>query len=69
MIDDVERGANDSDWQPTKDAARKLAFAEDRAISMAMPPPGSSAFARALAIPKNLSPPMSASIQKPLRRP
>src|SRR5262252_2050237 len=32
MIDDVERGANDSDWQPTKDAARKFAFAEDRAI-------------------------------------
>jgi uncharacterized linocin/CFP29 family protein len=32
MIDDVERGAADSDWQPAKDAARKLAFAEDRAI-------------------------------------
>src|SRR3984885_10396175 len=32
MIDDVERGANDSDWQPAKDAAHKLAFAEDRAI-------------------------------------
>ncbi|MGD0823550.1 MAG: family 1 encapsulin nanocompartment shell protein [Terriglobales bacterium] len=32
MIDDVERGANDSDWQAAKDAARKLAFAEDRAI-------------------------------------
>jgi len=32
MIDDVERGANDSDWQPAKDAARDLAFAEDRAI-------------------------------------
>jgi len=32
MIDDVERGANDSDWQAVKDAARKLAFAEDRAI-------------------------------------
>lgn len=31
-IDDVERGANDSDWQPAKDAARKLAFAEDGAI-------------------------------------
>jgi uncharacterized linocin/CFP29 family protein len=31
-IDDVERGANDSDWQPTKDAARKLAYAEDGAI-------------------------------------
>jgi uncharacterized linocin/CFP29 family protein len=32
MVDDVERGANDSDWQPAKDAARKFAFAEDRAI-------------------------------------
>src|ERR1700691_2140864 len=32
MIDDVERGANDSDWQPAKDAARKLAFAEDHSI-------------------------------------
>jgi uncharacterized linocin/CFP29 family protein len=31
-IDDVERGANDSDWQPVKDAARQMAFAEDRAI-------------------------------------
>ncbi|HTC32115.1 MAG TPA: family 1 encapsulin nanocompartment shell protein [Bryobacteraceae bacterium] len=31
-IDDVERGANDSDWQPAKDAARQLAFAEDGAI-------------------------------------
>ena len=31
-IDDVERGANDSDWQPAKDAARRIAFAEDRAI-------------------------------------
>jgi uncharacterized linocin/CFP29 family protein len=31
-IDDVERGANDSDWQPAKDAARLLAYAEDGAI-------------------------------------
>lgn len=31
-IDDVERGANDSDWQPAKDAARELAYAEDLAI-------------------------------------
>ncbi|HVB79718.1 MAG TPA: family 1 encapsulin nanocompartment shell protein [Candidatus Binataceae bacterium] len=31
-IDDVERGANDSDWQPLKDAAKCIAFAEDRAI-------------------------------------
>ena len=32
QIDDVERGAEDSDWQPAKDAAQKIAFAEDRAI-------------------------------------
>jgi uncharacterized linocin/CFP29 family protein len=32
QIDDVERGSNDSDWQPVKDAARLMAFAEDRAI-------------------------------------
>jgi uncharacterized linocin/CFP29 family protein len=31
-IDDVERGAMDSDWQPLKDAACKIAFAEDRAV-------------------------------------
>jgi uncharacterized linocin/CFP29 family protein len=31
-IDDVERGSNDSDWQPVKDAARQIAFAEDTAI-------------------------------------
>jgi uncharacterized linocin/CFP29 family protein len=31
-IDSVERGAQDADWQPVKDAARKIAFAEDRAI-------------------------------------
>jgi uncharacterized linocin/CFP29 family protein len=31
-IDDVERGSEDSNWQPAKDAAKKFAFAEDRAI-------------------------------------
>lgn len=31
-IDDVERGSDDSDWQPAKDAAKTLAFAEDRTI-------------------------------------
>lgn len=31
-IDDVERGATDSDWAPLKEAARKIAYAEDRAI-------------------------------------
>lgn len=32
QIDDVERGAQDADWQPVKDAARQIAFAEDRTI-------------------------------------
>lgn len=31
-VDDVERGADDSDWMPLKEAARKIAYAEDRAI-------------------------------------
>jgi uncharacterized linocin/CFP29 family protein len=39
-IDDVERGANDSDWQPAKDAARKLAYAEDGAIFEGYPAAG-----------------------------
>lgn len=32
QIDDVERGAADSDWSPVKEAARRIAFAEDRAV-------------------------------------
>ncbi|MGW1893347.1 family 1 encapsulin nanocompartment shell protein [Streptomyces sp. NPDC002004] len=31
-VDDVDRGAKDSDWQPVKDAARTMAFAEDQAL-------------------------------------
>lgn len=31
-IDDVERGSLNSDWEPLKEAARRIAFAEDRAI-------------------------------------
>ena len=31
-IDDVERGSDDSDWQPLKEAAERIAVAEDRAI-------------------------------------
>jgi uncharacterized linocin/CFP29 family protein len=31
-VDDVERGAQDADWQPVKDAARAMALAEDGAI-------------------------------------
>ncbi|HET9081871.1 MAG TPA: family 1 encapsulin nanocompartment shell protein [Trebonia sp.] len=32
QVDSVERGAADADWQPVKDAAKKIAFAEDRAV-------------------------------------
>jgi len=39
-IDDVERGAEDSDWQPLKDAARSNAFAEDRAVFEGYPAAG-----------------------------
>lgn len=39
-IDDVERGANDSDWQPAKDAARQIAFAEDGAVFEGYPDAG-----------------------------
>jgi uncharacterized linocin/CFP29 family protein len=31
-IDDVGRGAKDSDWAALKEAARKIAFAEDRSV-------------------------------------
>src|ERR1700733_6987152 len=31
-IDSVERGSQDPDWQPVKDAAKKIAFAENRAV-------------------------------------
>ncbi|MGW6199051.1 family 1 encapsulin nanocompartment shell protein [Kribbella sp. NPDC055110] len=31
-VDDVERGAKDSDWQPVKDAAKQVAYAEDHLV-------------------------------------
>jgi uncharacterized linocin/CFP29 family protein len=39
-IDDVERGAQDPDWQPLKDAAKTIAFAEDRAVFEGYEPAG-----------------------------
>jgi uncharacterized linocin/CFP29 family protein len=39
-IDDVERGSNDPDLQPLKDAASTLAFAEDRAVFEGYAPGG-----------------------------
>jgi uncharacterized linocin/CFP29 family protein len=32
QIDDVARGARDADWQPVKEAAKHIAFAEDRIV-------------------------------------
>ncbi|GAA3170349.1 MULTISPECIES: family 1 encapsulin nanocompartment shell protein [Streptomyces] len=39
-VDDVERGSQDSDWQPVKDAARALALAEDHAVFDGYPAAG-----------------------------
>ena len=39
-VDNVERGAQDSDWQPVKDAVRQIAFAEDKAIFDGYPAAG-----------------------------
>ena len=39
-VDDVERGAKDSDWQAVKDAAKQIAFAEDRTIFDGYPAAG-----------------------------
>jgi hypothetical protein len=58
-IDDVERGAQDSDRQPVKDAARKIAFAEDRACSRDIGRPGSRASGLPRPIRRWRCPPMS----------
>jgi uncharacterized linocin/CFP29 family protein len=39
-VDDVERGAKDPDWQPVKDAAARIALAEDRAVLGGFPAAG-----------------------------
>ena len=45
-IDDVARGAQDADWQPVKDAARQMAFAEDGAIFAGFPAAGIDGIAK-----------------------
>ena len=40
QIDDVARGSQDPDWQPARDAARQIAFAEDQAIFAGYPAAG-----------------------------
>ncbi len=39
-VDDVERGSVDSDWQPVKDAATRIALAEDHALFAGVPAAG-----------------------------
>jgi uncharacterized linocin/CFP29 family protein len=58
-IDDVERGSRDSDWQPVKDAAQRMALAEDGLVFEGDPAaevtgivPGSSN--ERIALPDNL---------------
>ena len=62
-VDDVERGSQDSDWQPIKDAARKMAFAEDRTIVHGFPAAGIAGIA-----PSSSNPP-SALPSDPVRIP
>ena len=50
-IDDVERGAQDPDWQPVKDAAKKIAFAEDRAVFEGYPAAGITGLRRSTSNP------------------
>ncbi|MEV0359274.1 family 1 encapsulin nanocompartment shell protein [Nocardia sp. NPDC050697] len=55
-LDNVERGSQDTDLDPVKDAARKIAFAEDRAVFEGYPAAGikgirASASNRPIALP------------------
>ncbi len=50
-VDNVERGAQDSDWQPVKDAARQIAFAEDKAIFDGYPAAGITGVRRSTSNP------------------
>jgi uncharacterized linocin/CFP29 family protein len=50
-VDSVERGAQDPDWEPVKDAARQIAFAEDRAIFAGYPAAGITGVRRSTSNP------------------
>jgi uncharacterized linocin/CFP29 family protein len=67
-IDDVERGANDSDWQPAKDAARQIAFAEDGAIFEGYAAAGIGGIRKGTTIRLRRSRPTCASTRKPLHK-
>jgi uncharacterized linocin/CFP29 family protein len=67
-IDDVERGANDSDWQPAKDAARQLAFAEDGAIFEGYAAAGIEGIRKGTSNPIMALPSTCVSTRRPSRR-
>src|SRR6516165_5873756 len=69
QIDDVERGASDSDWQPAKDAAQKIAYTEDRAIFEGYPAAGIGGIGQAPAIRSSRSRLTSVTIPTPSRKP
>ena len=61
-IDDVERGATDSDWAPLKTAARQIAFAEDRAVFDGYPAAGIEGIRQGASNPALTLPPVSAGV-------
>ena len=67
-IDDVERGANDSDWEPAKIAARRLAYAEDGAIFEGYSAAGIVGVRQGPAIRPSPCPLMCAPIRMQLRK-
>jgi uncharacterized linocin/CFP29 family protein len=56
QIDDVARGAADSDWQPARDAARQIAFAEDQAVFAGYPAAGIGGIAPGVSNPPLILP-------------
>ena len=50
-VDSVERGAQDPDWEPVKEAARQIAFAEDQAIFAGYPAAGITGVRRSTSNP------------------
>jgi hypothetical protein len=66
QIDDVERGSNDSDWQPRRMPRDDWPLPRIRPFSKATPPPASKAFGRGPAIRARPFRPMCANTPTPL---
>ena len=61
-IDSVQRGAQDADWQPLKEAAKKIAYAEDRAIFEGYPAAGIEGICAAKPTRRSRCPPTRTTI-------